>query len=545
MTAKLYGDALVFPNIENAILENNLYGVDINEESVEIARLALWLRTAKPHRKLNSLNDNIQCGNSLISDPAVAGDKAFDWEKEFPKVFEKGGFDVVIGNPPYGAKIDKTQILYLSQRYASWGISTALNDTYFIFYAMSLENIVAENGFLGFITPNTWKLIDNAKLFRKVLLSSQFQICQLIQHQNKVFEDATVDCDTLLIRKSSQSKDILIRFMNESSIMNEHQVSQTLLAEQDYINPFMTLKDYSLKARIISQSVLVKDELIIKNGVKPYEKGKGKPPQTDKIMTEKPFTSEVQKDASFTPLIAGSFFHKYILLWDNNYWIQYGEWLAAPREKEIFEAEEKLIFRQTSDSIIGTLIGNGFIMRDNTHIILNKANSKYNLKYVLTCLNSKLVNYFYWTINPEKGEAMAQVKAFHLGLLPIKAISLTDQQPFIDLADKMLAFNADLHASRRRFQNRLANNFNGIKITGALEQFDTLDFKQILAELHKQKITLSLKQQDEWAEYFGECAHECQTTVQHIDVADKAIDEAVYRLYGLTEEEIKVVEGEG
>jgi type I restriction-modification system DNA methylase subunit len=101
LTAKLFGSGIVFPNIENAILENNLYGVDINEESVEIAKLALWLRTAKPQRKLNSLNNNIKCGNSLISDPEVAGEKAFDWQKEFPQVFEKGGFDVVIGNPPY------------------------------------------------------------------------------------------------------------------------------------------------------------------------------------------------------------------------------------------------------------------------------------------------------------------------------------------------------------------------------------------------------------------------------------------------------------
>jgi REP element-mobilizing transposase RayT len=76
-------------NIENVILENNLFGVDINDESVEIARLSLWLRTAKPHRKLSSLNNNIKCGNSLIDDPAVAGEKAFDWHKEFPQIFHK------------------------------------------------------------------------------------------------------------------------------------------------------------------------------------------------------------------------------------------------------------------------------------------------------------------------------------------------------------------------------------------------------------------------------------------------------------------------
>ncbi|HSV11457.1 MAG TPA: N-6 DNA methylase, partial [Hanamia sp.] len=87
LKAKLFGDAITFTDVENSILENNLYGVDINEEAVEIARLSLWLRTARKGRKLNSLNNNIKCGNSLIDDPTVAGAKAFDWAKEFPHVF--------------------------------------------------------------------------------------------------------------------------------------------------------------------------------------------------------------------------------------------------------------------------------------------------------------------------------------------------------------------------------------------------------------------------------------------------------------------------
>ncbi len=99
LKAKLLGDAMVFSEVQNDILENNLFGVDINEESVEIAKLSLWLRTAKKGRKLTMLNDNIKCGNSLIDDPEVAGDKAFNWEKEFPTIFqekEKQGFHVVL-----------------------------------------------------------------------------------------------------------------------------------------------------------------------------------------------------------------------------------------------------------------------------------------------------------------------------------------------------------------------------------------------------------------------------------------------------------------
>ncbi|MDR1491340.1 MAG: N-6 DNA methylase [Planctomycetaceae bacterium] len=541
MISKTEGHSLVFSDLDNEILRNNLYGVDVNEESVEITRLALWLRTAKQGRKLCSLDSNIKCGNSLIDDPQIAEEKAFNWHKEFPSVFENGGFDVVIGNPPYGAKIDKIQVAYLSEYYAHWGISSALNDAYFVFYAMALDKILKQNCFLGFITPNTWKLIDNAKTFRN-LLFADFQICQIVQHLNKVFEEATVDCDTMIIRKTKLSKDIFLRFMDGSTIKKEHYLPQNLLKQQGYINTFLTQKDYDLKEKILSQSVLIKEELIIKNGVKPYEKGKGKPPQTDKTMKEKPFTSEVKKDNSFSPLIGGSYFHKYRLMWNNNYWIQYGEWLAAPREKEIFEAEEKLIFRQTSDSIIGTYVGNGFIMRDNTHIILNKENSEFHLKYILALLNSKLSDYFYWTINPEKGEAMAQVKAFHLGLLPIKKIPLSEQKPFIALADKMLSYQTLIQGKRQEFLQRLRDNFDGVKITGVLERFEEMDFKQFLLELKKQKITIGLKHQVEWSAFFNEYAAFCQEKISLCTNTDKEIDKLVYELYGLSDKEIGVVE---
>ncbi len=89
LIADLTGDKMGLFNTDKEILENNLFGVDINEESVEIAKLSLWLRTAQKGRKLSSLNDNIKCGNSLIDDPEVAGDKAFDWYKEFPQMFKK------------------------------------------------------------------------------------------------------------------------------------------------------------------------------------------------------------------------------------------------------------------------------------------------------------------------------------------------------------------------------------------------------------------------------------------------------------------------
>jgi type I restriction-modification system DNA methylase subunit/REP element-mobilizing transposase RayT len=89
LRGQLLGGAIIFSDITSDILEKNIYGVDLNEESVEIAKLSLWLRTAQKGRKLNTLSNNIKCGNSLIDDPEVAGEKAFYWQKEFPNIFQK------------------------------------------------------------------------------------------------------------------------------------------------------------------------------------------------------------------------------------------------------------------------------------------------------------------------------------------------------------------------------------------------------------------------------------------------------------------------
>jgi hypothetical protein len=135
-----------------------------------------------------------------------------------------------------------------------------------------------------------------------------------------------------------------------------------------------------------------------------------------------------------------------------------------------------------------------------------------------------------------------------LRLFPIKELSPEQQQPFIALADQMLLLNADIQTKRQRFLNRLSDNFTidkGLQplvITNALEHFDTLEFKQFLAELKKQKITLSLKQQDEWEKYFNDYKSECSNFVNQIEATDKEIDKMVYALYGLTEEEVGIIE---
>jgi hypothetical protein len=224
LEAKVTASSLAFTYHTESILENNLFGVDLNEESVEIAKLSLWLRTAEKNRKLNDLNNNIKCGNSLIDDPTIAGDKAFNWEKEFPQVFnpalrgtKQSGFDVVIGNPPYvriqgikeGHNKDSN---FLEEKYNS---AKGRYDLYIIFIEKSLK-LIKNTGKISLILPHHFINGNLGKEIRKLL--SQGKYVEEILHfgSAKVFSDAsTYTCIITLSRSNN-----FVRFLE----INPHEI---------------------------------------------------------------------------------------------------------------------------------------------------------------------------------------------------------------------------------------------------------------------------------------------------------------------------------
>ena len=220
METKVSGYTLEFQDVENSILENNLYGVDINEESVEIAQLALWLRTAKPHRKLNTLSGNIKCGNSLISDPAIAGDKAFNWQEQFPQVFERGGFDVVIGNPPY---VHLESILDTSNQLEKAGYSTynKRGDLYCLFVEKAFQ-LANTNGIVSYIMPNKWLQAGYGKELRAYFLNKRLE--RLIDFGDiQIFEGATTYPCIFIGRNSEPAKQMCVSVLKAADAQDFNQ----------------------------------------------------------------------------------------------------------------------------------------------------------------------------------------------------------------------------------------------------------------------------------------------------------------------------------
>lgn len=339
LKTKVLGGGLQFPDIENTILENNIYGVDLNEESVEIAKLSLWLRTAQPRRKLNDLSSNIKCGNSLIDSKAVAGDKAFNWEAQFPKVFAKGGFDVIIGNPPYGAELDLSSTKFIEKKYKSFEYQV---NTYVIFYEKGIE-LLKEKGKLGFITPATFTYQHYFKKIRSII--NKYSILNFVKYYYEVFDDADIgDGLTLIMSKElNTKKDIFIlkcSKRNEAEEFNSTKVTYKEVVNEDgtyNLNESnLNIVNFLKKGNPLGELT----QIIV--GIKPYQTNKGKPKQTKDDVKQKRFTSTHKVNDSFINCIIGKDFNRYTFLHDPEMYLSYGEWLAEPREIAPFLMRKKL-----------------------------------------------------------------------------------------------------------------------------------------------------------------------------------------------------------
>ena len=351
-------------------------------------------------------------------------ENAFEWRFEFPEVLnDEGdfvGFDVVIGNPPYGALFNETEKSYIKSNYQFCDYQF---DIYMTFFERSYD-LLKDLSQLCFIVPNTWLLNLKTPNIRKLLFTS-FNMHNVRAYNFPVFEEAVVDT---IIVSAEKKKDITgamtVQIIDRNGDLIENKFAKKELSEnyQSHVNIY--LSDFASKIDFKFSTLLKLDNVAkITQGTKPFQKGKGKPKQDEKTMQEKPFVQSFKKDETFRPLLRGSLINKYVITWNDDYYISFGDWLAEPRYSASYDAPEKIIIRQTGSSLIATIDNQQFVVRDNLYTIIS-TNKEYSEYIILACLNSKLLNWYYQNIvNNEVGEALAQVKRGHLATLPIPKIN--------------------------------------------------------------------------------------------------------------------------
>ncbi|WP_107037355.1 Eco57I restriction-modification methylase domain-containing protein [Brumimicrobium mesophilum] len=543
LQAKLFGDAMVLSDVEKSILENNLFGVDLNEESVEIAKLSLWLRTAVPNRKLNDLSNNIKCGNSLIDDPEVAGEKAFNWEKEFPHIFDKGGFDVVIGNPPYGAKLDDETIRFYRANYDS---VIGHSEVYYIFSEKAIKTLCKKQGIIGYIIPNAWLSNKYARKLREILLT-ETSINNLINFNRKIiFEDANVETSIFILRN------------NIPQISNEVQVGQDLdiqysfnqnewLENDNFLISFASNhKIDTILKKINSAEYKLFQKLDISNGFKPYQAKYGINldglPLTSDDVKNRIYHSDTLVDNSYKKEIKGKGVKRYSFQWEESY-IKWGKWLMSSKSEHYFEKPKILLRQVISDYLFAYLDNEKYYADQSLYVCTNFEGENESLEYYTALLNSKLYGFYFRKYYSEEDDLFPKIKVNELKNLPIKNANLEFTNQLSSYSITINNLIRDFQDFSQKFHRTLQREFVEIdKLTKKLESWYELTYADFLKELKKKKVVLSLGQKAEWEDYFIAEQEKALALKAQIDQTDKEIDQMVYELYELTEEEIKIVE---
>ncbi len=194
---ELRGQRTLF-DLDRRILQHNLYGVDLNDEAIEIGRLSLWIKTAQRGKALTSLDHTLRVGNSVIADPA-AHPLAFNWQAAFPEVFDQRGFDVVVGNPPYVRQEWLSPFKrYFQQTYRSFH---GMADIYVYFYELGI-NLLRPGGRLSFVVTNKWMKAAYGEPLRRFFAENTWVESVVdFGHAKQIFEDADVFPSIIVARR--------------------------------------------------------------------------------------------------------------------------------------------------------------------------------------------------------------------------------------------------------------------------------------------------------------------------------------------------------
>lgn len=544
------------------ILLNNIYGVDIDPQAVEVSKLNLLLKAMEGEtqasisqqlsmfheRVLPNLSNNIKSGNSLIDTDYYDGQidygdekkiRPFNWKRAFPSVFgvkvqevppfykvqyqkvknladetddlikqltgdvrepkvEYGfssGFDAIIGNPPYGAAFSKDQMIYFKSLY-----STAVwrGESYLMFVERGIK-LLKKGGIIGFILPDTLLNLGFTQPVRELLLRNS-RLQELISLPSKVFAGATVDTIILLSEKTDftstfHSSNVLVKLFRKKQVIDKIELpfreyfinAQSFFSQNDF-NIHTDNRESTVLHKLQSCPKTINDIAEMFSGIKVYSVGRGTPIQTEAIRNLKPYTSDTKKDEEWSPFFDGKHIGKFTLYWDQNNWIKYGPNLAEPRKKENFLGEKILIRKITGKTLIATYIPYDSYCNTLLHV-LKIIDKSYSYNSLLAILNSRLIGwYFRKRFQISDDDTFPQIMIRDILQFPVPEINSTNEVELSKQSAQLLKLNQGL------LQTKLQSE--------------------------KDQIT------------------------EHIRHCESRIDKLVYQLYGLTNEEISIVEEE-
>ncbi|MCI0577975.1 MAG: Eco57I restriction-modification methylase domain-containing protein [Chloroflexi bacterium] len=549
---------------------------------------------------------------------AAEDKRFFHWELEFPEVFfapgrpggqdvqllEWGGFDAIIGNPPYGADFGENDKPYFSENY----ISFQLDFDSYIFFLEKLWQILRSHGLLSYIVPEVWLRLETNENLRRLILSRA--TLNSLWVTGRVFAEAVVyTCVPIFSNQApsseSETKVTLDHSINTLNVKPHYRIPQASWLKNAYarIEYLMTPELDDLLSKIMSKSQTLAVCCDIAQGLTAYDKYRG---QDEKLIRSRAFHSAHQKDETFKKWLEGGDVARYELDWSGK-WISYGPWLAAPRDPKYFYGE-RLLFREVPGSnhrIQTQLTNEEFYYGHSIIPCLSKVSMPYDLRFILAVINSYLISFYsriklpnfakntFPKLNPSDVQSLPipkvefntndeqrstigkEIKAHYKNHDLVWLIGLAreatqngrtdiihDELAF--LAVQMIEFNKQKQAEIKHFLNWLEGVLSirpredkfGVKaLTGysVIQNYPgdyqkgeaELPWEEFYYRLHQNRNRLGVNlvkiQGQIQAEYEKSLAV-LRPIKQQLAATDALIDQIVYQLYGLTDEEIELIE---
>jgi hypothetical protein len=552
------------------IVTKNLYGVDLNAESVEITRLALWLKTARNERRLQNLEATIKVGDSLIDDPAYT-ERPFDWRAAFPEVFAKGGFDIVIGNPPYvRMELIKPVKPYLEKKYV---VAADRADLYAYFFEKGVD-ILKSGGRLGYISSSTFFRTGSGENLRS-FLGDGAAIEAIVDFGDlQIFEGVTTYPAVITLRKAKADGDLSFLKLDA--------------APNDLDAAFAARSRTMPRGRLGSASWQLEDDALarlrdkIVKGKKTLGEVYGAPLRGIVTGLNEAFVIDtetrdrlVKRDPKSAELLVPFLKGENIKRWrvepeglflintpkgkvDIEKYPAIRDWLAPFRKdlearatkQEWWELQQaqlayqpkfagkKIIYPHFQNERMFSIETSGAFSNDKSYFI---PSDDYAL---LSLLNSSVVWFLLISLTPSVRNQWHEMRVQYLETLPIPPIEAQSRKALERISKACSVAAGEILDVEISARHRISADLGGgARLSKKLEDWHELDFAAFRGEVKRVfKVEIKPKERGDWEAYLKEEGTKVRKLGAEIEAAEREIDKIVYGLFDLTPEEIALLE---